>query len=270
MHPVLMRVVMIALGCAAAAMLPGCSMPGATSSVEGLQAPAPAGIVLGGASTPTGTTQIAGRTENGATDLTGGPRQVIEHPTAADLALAGPLGDRVLGRADAPLTVVEYASLTCPHCRAFHTQTFAEVKKAYIDTGKIRWVLREFPIGHTSGTAWIVTRCAPEKTYFKLYQAYLEQQASWVSQEVRLDPIYAVAAKSGMTRDEFDKCLSNQSIQDGLLWVKERGRTLGVSGTPTFFIGENKVRGELSFDEFRGLVEPQLAGKTASVGQAAQ
>lgn len=261
------RLAGLMMWCGLAALLQACSAPGTASSVDGLQTDGAQQIV---GAQPSGTTMIAGRTPSGATDLSSGPRQVIEHPTAADLAAAGPLSDRVLGRADAPLTVIEYASLTCPHCRAFHTQTFAQVKKAYIDTGKIRWILREFPIGHTSGTAWIVTRCAPEKDYFELYQAYLEQQSSWVAQEVRLDPIYAVAAKFGMSRQEFDKCLSNQSIQSGLLWVKERGRTLGVSGTPTFFVGENKVRGELTFDQFRALADPQLGGNAAALPQTIQ
>jgi protein-disulfide isomerase len=196
-----------------------------------------------------------------------GGRKVIEKPTAADLAVAGPLGDRVLGSPSAPLTVYEFASLTCPYCRAFHASTFPQVRKQYIDTGKIRWVLREFPIGRSSGTAWIVTRCMPEQKQLALYERFLAEQASWVSQEVRPDAIFAVAAKEGMTRGEFDNCLANQSIEQGLAWVKERGRTLGVSGTPTFFFGEQKFRSNMTFDEFKAIVDPMLAGgKVASTG----
>ena len=81
---------------------------------------------------------------------------------------AGPLGDRVLGKATAPVTVIEYASLTCPHCANFQKNLFPRVKKEFIDTGKVRFIVREFPIGHTSGTAAIVNRCAPDDKYFFL------------------------------------------------------------------------------------------------------
>lgn len=199
-----------------------------------------------------------------ALDMPQGPadggRKVIESPTAADLLVAGPVPEQMLGKADAPVTVIEYASLTCPYCRAFHETTFPRVKKELIDTGKVRWILREFPIGRSSGTAWIVTRCAPERKYFSLYERFLKEQPSWVSQEVRPDAIFAVAHKEGMTRSEFDKCLSNQDIESGLRWVKERGRELGVSGTPTFFVGETKVRSMLTFEELKALVDQASAG----------
>lgn len=216
------------------------------------------------ATTSAGVTTIARRTASGVTDLSSGPRAVIEQPTAADLAETGPLGDRTLGRPDAPLTVIEYASLTCPYCRAFHADVFPKVKAKYIDTGKVRWVLREFPIGRSSGTAWIVTRCAAESKHFELYEAYLREQPKWVSQEVRTDAIFAVAAEHGMSRQEFDSCLSNQSIEDGLHWVKERARTLGVSGTPTFFFGTTKVRGMLTFEETSEHIEAALGNRTVA------
>jgi protein-disulfide isomerase len=180
--------------------------------------------------------------------------------TQADLLAPGPLEERSLGKADAPLTVVEYASLTCPYCRAFHADAFDAIKKAYIDTGKVRWILREFPIGHSSGNAWFVTRCTPAKDHFKLYNLYLQQQAQWVSQEVRLDAIYAVAEQVGMSRADFDQCLANKQLETQLTWVKQRGRQLGVSGTPTFFIGTEKVRKPITFAEFQAYADPKLSG----------
>jgi protein-disulfide isomerase len=182
----------------------------------------------------------------------------IEHPTLADLAVAGPLGDRFLGRPDARLTIVEYASLTCPHCRAFQTDVFDQVKKAYIDTGKVRWVLREFPIGHTSGAAWIVNRCASEKLHFKLYDTFMRNQKDWVSLEVRRDAIAAVAMKGGMTGQQFDACWGDAQTDAGLRWVKARGRQLGVSGTPTFFIGATKIRAVPSFQDFSAIIDAEL------------
>ncbi len=176
-------------------------------------------------------------------------------PTATALLEAGPLGDRTMGRADAPVTIVEYASLTCPHCRAFHQKTFKQVKKAYIDTGKARYILREFPIGRQAAAAAVVTRCAPADKFFILTEKFLAQQRSWVSQEVRHDPIFKIAAQTGMTRATFDKCVANQAIIDGLVWVKQRGREFGVSGTPTFFINGKKTRGALTFEQVKAMIE---------------
>jgi len=182
----------------------------------------------------------------------------IEHPTVADLAVVGPLGDRSLGDPKAPVTVIEYASLTCPYCSKFHRDMFEGVKKAYIDTGKVHWILREFPIGHTSGAAWIVNRCAPEKDYFKLYDTFMRNQAEWVSLEVRPDVIAQVASKAGLDRKSFDACWQNPETDKALRWVKARARQLGVSGTPTFFIGTTKVRAVPTVAEFSELVDAEL------------
>lgn len=196
----------------------------------------------------------------GSDSVATGRREIIEQPTATDLALAGPLGDRALGNASAPLTVYEFASMTCPHCRAFHAASFAAIKKAYVDTGKVRWVIREFPIGRSSGNAWIAVRCAPDDKWLGVYEHLLAEQASWVSQEVRIDAIAEVAAKGGLERLQLDACLANQQLIDGLNWVKERGRTLGVIGTPSFFIGTRQVRQVLTPEEFKAIVDPMLSG----------
>ncbi len=167
------------------------------------------------------------------------------------------------GRADAPVTIVKYASLTCPHCRKFHLEVFPELKRTYIDTGKVRFILREFPIGKTSGTATIALRCAKPEKYLDLYGKYLAQQASWVSQEVRPEPIFAVAAQVGMKRAEFDACLQNQGMIDGLKWIKDRGRKLGIIGTPNFFIQGKLIKSALGMKEVRDLVEAGLAASSA-------
>lgn len=193
-----------------------------------------------------------------------GGREVIKDPTFADVMVTGTLPEMSFGRADAPVTIVEYASLTCQHCRHFHLNTFPQFKREYIDTGKVRFILREFPIGKTSGNATIALRCAPPDKYLELHGKYLEQQASWVSQEVRLDPIFKVASQVGMTRQQFDACLKNQAMINGLKWVKDRGRKLGVIGTPNFFVGNRLIKKELTMDDIRAMVDQQLAGQTAS------
>jgi len=181
----------------------------------------------------------------------------IDPPTRDELLRAGPLGDRALGNPNAPIVVIEYASLTCPHCRNFHANVFPEVKRQYIDTGKVRYIVREFPIGRSAGNAAIINRCAPPEEYFSLLDAFLSRQSEWVSQEVRLDAIYGVAKSSGMSRETFDKCLSNQAIIDGLNEVKQRGRQFGVVGTPTFFVNGRKAQGAVTFEQIKALIEPQ-------------
>jgi protein-disulfide isomerase len=175
----------------------------------------------------------------------------------AKLAEPGPLGDVVFGRADAAVTVIEYASLTCPYCRQFHANAYPRLKRDYIDTGKVRYIIREFPIGRTAGAAAIVTRCAPQGQYLALYGKFLEQQSAWTSQEVRPDAIYKIAQQTGMSRETFDTCLANQRIIEGLKLVKERGRELGVVGTPTFFVNGKKASGVLTFEQIKALIEPQ-------------
>jgi protein-disulfide isomerase len=183
-------------------------------------------------------------------------------PPRQELMAPGPLGERVLGKATAPVTVIEYVSLTCPHCANFQKTLFARFKKEFIDSGKVRYIVREFPIGHTSGTAAIVNRCAPEDKYFFLLNQFLTRQPEWVSQEVRPDAIYSVAKSSGMSRETFDKCLSNQTIIDGLTEVKQRGRQFGVIGTPTFFINGRKVQGEVTFEEIKAMIEQAPASSS--------
>lgn len=198
----------------------------------------------------------------------GGGREVIAKPTLAEVMQTGTLPEMSWGRADAPVTLIKYASLTCPYCRKFHAEVFPVLKRTYIDTGKVRFILREFPIGKTSGTATVAMRCAPPDRYLDLYGKYLSQQATWVSQEVRLDPIFAVARQVGMTRPEFDACLKNQGMIDGLKWVKDRGRTLGVIGTPNFFLGSRLIKSTLGWTELNALIEASLAAPRTTTAEA--
>jgi protein-disulfide isomerase len=193
-----------------------------------------------------------------------GPREVINNPSEAEIMKPGGLPEMALGRQDAPVTIVQYASMTCPHCRRFQLETFPVLKREYIDTGKVRYVLREFPIGKQSGLATVALRCAPPGKYFLLYDKLMRQQATWVSQEVRPDPILKVAAQVGMTRAQFDSCRENRAMIAALNGIKERGRTLGIIGTPNFFVAGKLVKSELGMKELRELVDAALAGRVAA------
>jgi protein-disulfide isomerase len=173
----------------------------------------------------------------------------------------GSLPEMSWGGTGAPVTIVQYASLTCPYCRRFHKEVFPQFKKEFIDTGKVRYILREFPIGKASGAATIALRCAKPEKYLQLYGKYLDQQPQWVSQEVRLDAIFKVASQVGMTRQQFDACRENQAMIDGLKWIKDRGRTLGIIGTPNYFVGTTLVKKVLTIEDIRAMVGQLSTGQ---------
>lgn len=211
-------------------------------------------------------TQLTNPLSGEVIDRPPGGREVIANPSVAEIMKTGPLPEMAWGRADAPVTVIKYMSLTCPYCRRFHQEVFPAFRKAYVDTGKVRFILREFPIGKASGNATIALRCAGPEKYLDLYGKFLAQQASWVSQEVRLDAIYAVSQQVGMTRAQFDQCLKNQDMINGLKWVKDRGRTLGIIGTPNFFIDGKLVKRVLSYEDLSAMVDTALTTRGGAAG----
>ncbi len=187
-------------------------------------------------------------------------RQVIDNPTLAEVMRPGPLPEFSIGSQDAPVTIIKYASLTCPFCRRFQAEVFPVLKRDYIDRGKVRFIIREFPIGKSSGMATIALRCAPMDRYLELYGRYLSTQAQWVSQEVRIEPILKVAQGVGLSAAQFDSCRQNQGMIGALNQVKDRGRELGVIGTPNFFINGQLVKKTLDLAELRAIIDPLISG----------
>lgn len=193
-----------------------------------------------------------------------GRRVVIQNPSIAEVMKTGGLPERALGRPDAPVTIIKYASLTCPYCRKFHLETFPVLKREYIDTGKVRFILREFPIGFQSGAATIALRCAPEDKYFTLYGKFMSQQSRWVSQDVRREPIFQIARQVGINRQAFDACFEDKTLVANLQWVKDRGRTLGVIGTPNFFVNGKLYKRVLTMQDIHKMVAEALARPVAN------
>jgi protein-disulfide isomerase len=205
---------------------------------------------------------------NDAPESSFGGREVIANPTVAEVMLTGDLPEMSWGRADAPVTLIKYGSLTCPHCKRFQAEAYPLLKREYIDTGKVRFIIREFPIGKTSGSATVALRCATPEKYLDLYGKFLSQQPAWVSQEVRPEAIFKIAAQVGVTDAQFSACMKNQTLISQLNWVKERGRKLGVIGTPNFFLNGRLIKSAVGISELRALIDPLVASGGAAVVKA--
>src|SRR5215471_8267382 len=176
----------------------------------------------------------------------------------ADLLAPGPLADEIQGSADAPVTIVEYASMTCPHCSHFHETTYPELKKKYIDTGKVRFIFREFPLDPLAAAASMLARCAGKDKYFPLIDAFFTQQKDWVVQKP-LQPMFAIAKQAGFTQQSFDQCLANQQLEQGLVGERTRAtQKFNVNSTPTFFINGKVFRGALTPEELDKQIAPYL------------
>ncbi len=191
-------------------------------------------------------------------------------PSAAEIAQPGALADIALGKGTAPVTIVQYVSLNCAGCGAFQSETLPKVKKAYIDKGKVRLIVREFPEDGASTAAAAAARCVPAKDYLKAVEKFMAHQKDWTGPEVKKDAIYKLVKFSGLKRDKFDACLANQSMNEGLVLVKERGKGYGVTASPTFFVNGKKVAGAVSFEEMQGVIEAALASPPPSQPQAQQ
>ena len=168
-----------------------------------------------------------------------------------------PLGDVIQGSETAPVTIVEYASLTCPHCRDFAMHTFPELKKRYIDTGKVRFIFREYALNDIDMLAIVISRCAPKDRYLPLIETLYEKQDVWAVNNP-VPPLLAIAKQAGFTDESFKACASNQQIIDGVKAQREAGSKFGVSSTPTFFINGEKLVGGKKIDEFEKILQPYL------------
>jgi protein-disulfide isomerase len=168
-----------------------------------------------------------------------------------ELMKPGPLGEMALGDPNAPNVVIEYASMTCSHCAAFHTETFDALKEKYIDTGKVYFIFREYPLDALATAAFMLARCGPKERYFPLVDLMFDRQGEWAFTENPKQALLAFVRQAGFTEESFNACLTNKELQDGVLAVKNSASSaFGVSSTPTFFINGELHRGGFSIEEF--------------------
>ncbi|WP_428528020.1 thioredoxin domain-containing protein [Roseibium sp.] len=176
-----------------------------------------------------------------------------------ELLKPGPLGDKILGDENAPVTIVEYASMTCGHCANFHKRTWPDLKKDYIETGKVRFIMREFPLDPVASAAFMLARCAPQEKYFDIVDIMFEEQRAWAFTDNPYQSLLDFSKQIGFTQESFEECLTNQGLLDAVNAVRERGANeFGVNSTPTFFINGEKHSGALSIEEMGKIIEENL------------
>ena len=166
--------------------------------------------------------------------------------------------EMVEGNADAPVTIVEYASLTCSHCGDFYRETLPSIRDKYIKTGKARLVFREFAYDARAQAGYMLARCVPEDRYFPMIQVLFERQMEWAAADDALPPLKKIAALAGLDENGVEACLKNQSVLDEVKSSFERGKEFGVTSTPTFFINGKKYEGALSVDEMSSVIDSFL------------
>jgi protein-disulfide isomerase len=173
------------------------------------------------------------------------------------LMSVGPLPDIVQGSASAPVTIVEYASMTCSHCAAFHDSTWPELKSKYIDSGKAKFILREFPLDPLATAAFMLGRCAgPDKRNLLLDQLFT-QQKTWAFVDKPIAPLLAMVKTVGFSQTDFEKCLRDPDLYEQVSQSRERAaEAFNIDSTPTFFINGHKLTGELTIVDFDKAIEP--------------
>ena len=201
------------------------------------------------------------RSQSGSSGVGGEPGDKKD-PDIAELMAPGPLEDISLGKADAPNTIVEYASMTCPHCAQFHTDVLPELQKKYMDNGQARLILREFPLDGLAVAAFMLARCAGPDRYYPMVSALFETQKTWAAPGVDgKDKLLMIAKQAGFSKEQFDQCLADKELFDKIVAVRTRAHEeFGVDSTPQFFVNGKRLAHEHELKDFEAL----LGGGTAT------
>ncbi len=179
-------------------------------------------------------------------------------------AQAGPMpeiaaDDFVLGSPDAKVTIVEYASLTCPHCMRFHTDTLPRIKTEFIDTGKAKLVYRDFPFDEAGLRAAMMARCAGKERFHGFLDVLFKSMDQWAREQDWKAALARIGKLGGMSQEAFDKCLADKTLETALLNKRlEAAQRFGVDSTPTFFINGDKVAGAYPFDHYAQIIKKKL------------
>lgn len=169
------------------------------------------------------------------------------------------LPDVPQGKADAPVTFIEYASMTCTHCGRFHAMTYPTLISKYVDAGKVRFILREFPLDPLATAAFMLARCSGPDRRNAVVDLLFDHQKDWAFTDKPLAALASLLKQTGMAQDKFDTCINDQGLYDKIEQVKDRAaEKFGVDATPTFFINGRRVNGELTPQALDQLLDPLL------------
>ncbi len=174
--------------------------------------------------------------------------------SVAELMAPNALPDVVEGKADAPVTIVEYASMTCSHCAAFHHEVYPQLKKNYIDTGKVKFMLREFPLDPLSTAAFMLARALDDKRDAAV-DLLFAQQKNWVTTDTPFDSLASVMKQTGLSSEKFEATLKDKKLMDAVVAVHDRAvEKFGVNSTPTFFVNGDRYPGEINYADFEKII----------------
>jgi len=199
-----------------------------------------------------------------ATDATSTDSEKLTQATNGEAAGSnGPVyREMIYGDPAAPVTIVEYASLTCSHCASFHNTVLPELKKAYIDTGKVRLVFRDFPLDGLAMAGAMLARCADGDRGQALLNVMFRQQGTWVMSKSPIKPLTSYAKLAGLNENDVNACLENENIMNAIREGQEAATNqFKIGSTPTFFIGDVKIEGNRGFDYMAEIIEDKLAEK---------
>lgn len=188
------------------------------------------------------------------------PATDIPKPTGHFTDLMITADDHAIGQPNAPITVVEYASLTCPHCAHFANDVLPEIKKEYILTGKVRLIYRDFPLDRLALYGSMIARCSGPIRYFSVIENLFAAQESWAGAKDPIAALTKIAESHGMSAEDVQACLADKSVGDAVLKQRLDGdKIFHISGTPTIIIGGDEYGGALSIEAFRAIVAQHLA-----------
>lgn len=177
---------------------------------------------------------------------------------AEPLSTEQALKERMLGDETAPVTIIEYASLTCPHCARFHMDTLPKIKKDWIDTGRAKLIYRDYPTQPVALAMYaaMVARCAPEESYFRFLEVFYKQQRNWAASTDPVKALAQLARLGGMSQADFDACTKNEELFDGIRERALDGRLeFDVKSTPTFVVNGQVIPGGMDYPDFNKLLE---------------
>lgn len=167
-----------------------------------------------------------------------------------------PLSERALGKEDAPVTIIEYASLTCDHCKRFHIEILPRLKEAYIDTGKARLVYRHFPFEQVGMMAAVLAECVPRVRFFGIIDVLFRSHDGWAHSQDPKAGLAQIGLLAGISRPTFEACLADDKLTTAIAEELRNGQQQhNVNSTPTFIIGKTVVRGVRSYDEMAKMID---------------